>query len=116
MNARALGRISAVVPASGALTVQILNGNLRGRRLRAAHHNVTIRWSEHGAHKIPLTATVQYLLAAKEGWQTLSAGLTGRQLVIPAATFAHARRLRIRVIVTDGFSEATSTSRPLSHG
>ena len=123
--------ISANVPASGASTIEIMKGSKvaavehrpkpgprvrlivpRGR-LKLSHAKVPIRWTEQGARNATLTATVQYLAAGQQGWQTLAAGLTGHSFAAPLSFFSGATRARIRVVVGDGFSDAIATTKLL---
>ena len=78
--------------------------------LKAAHHQLTIRWRARAHAGVTLTATVQYLASARLGYQTLAAGVTAGRYRVPISMFAHARRVGIRVVLGDGFSTATATS------
>jgi hypothetical protein len=78
--------------------------------LKAARHKLAIGWRARGARGVILTATVQYLASAKQGWQTLVAGLTASKYQVPLAMFAHVTRVHIRVVVNDGFTDAIATS------
>jgi hypothetical protein len=70
-----------------------------------------VRWRDRGAHGITLSATVQYLVSARKGWQTIAAGISGQSFSAPIALFSHATK-RVRVIVGDGFSNVDSTASP----
>jgi Carboxypeptidase regulatory-like domain len=123
--------ISANVPARGASTIEIIKGSKvvavehrpkPGPRVRLivprgglkpSHAKLPIRWTDSGARDAPLTASVQYLSSTQHGWQTLAAGLTGRSFRAPVSLFSPADRVRIRVVVGDGFSDAIATTKTL---
>ncbi len=125
--------LTATVPSTGASKIELTHGSqimaskrrpkvspsvrlLTPRRgYRVVHHALTIRWRPRGARGAPLTATVQYLSSPRQGWQTLIAGLTTHSYSVPASLLRHARRLRLRVIVGDGFSDVTATASVRLH-
>jgi hypothetical protein len=49
-------------------------------------------------------------VSARQGWQTIVAGLTATKYSVPLALFAHATRARIRIVVNDGFTDAFAMS------
>ena len=125
----AVQMLVATVPASaGAQTLELTVGGhpvselrrprpgpnvrlvLPRRGLKAVGHKLTVRWRARGARGVTLTVAIQYLKSARQGWQTLAAGLAGQSYAVPVSRFAHARRVRIRVVVNDGFSTAIATS------
>jgi hypothetical protein len=48
--------------------------------------------------------------SAAQGWQSLAAGFTADSYRIPTALLRGAHRVRIRVVVSDGFSDASATT------
>jgi hypothetical protein len=78
--------------------------------LKAAHHQLTIRWRARGARGVTLIAAIQYFASAKLGYQTLAAGITAGSYSVPISMFAHATRIHIRIVINDGFSTTIATS------
>ncbi len=129
LDSKGVEMIDATVPATGASKIEVTSGSqvlavehrptpgpsvrliVPRRGLRVAHHQLTISWKGRGAHGVTLTATVQYLASARQGWQTLAGGLSGNSFSVPLALFHHGTRVRLRVTINDGFSDATATSR-----
>ena len=90
-------------------TIKILvpNGKTIG-----AKGTVTVRWRAADIDGDALTATVQY---AADGKHYRAVGVTRASTMrLPAALFARSTRGRIRVIVNDGFSDASAISRRLA--
>jgi hypothetical protein len=132
INESTLLMFSATVPAAGARTLELTSGTtvlakltkpsptptvklvVPRHGLKLAHACLTLRWRARGARGVGLGATVQYLASAKQGWQTVAADLPESSYKLRLAVFKKARRVRLRVIVSDGFSDAVVTSKPIA--
>jgi hypothetical protein len=79
--------------------------------LKISHHRLIVSWSARGARGVTLSAAIQYEASAKQGWQTLVAGLTGHSYSIAARSFGRLKHVRIRIVLGDGFSTAVATSQ-----
>jgi hypothetical protein len=81
--------------------------------LKATRKGLTLKWRAKGAKGAKLTAIVQFLASRKQGWQTVIAGLQAHSYKIALKQFGHARKVQVRVVISDGFSSAIATSRSL---
>ena len=121
--------ISATVPARGATSVQILRAGMVVARRTAARRaprvrllaprrntrlprrgKVGVRWRISGPRTKGRTTRVEVSTDGGRTWRPQAIGLTKTRTTIPGTLFAGSRRPRLRVIVNDGFNDATATS------
>ena len=81
--------------------------------LKATRKGLALKWRAKGAKGATLTAIVEFLASAKQGWQTVIAGTEARSYTIALKQFGHARKVQVRVVISDGFSSAIATSRTI---
>jgi hypothetical protein len=131
LDSGGLMMITATVPAAGATAIKLISGStvlatahkpnpapqvrlvLPRKGLKVTRRILTIRWRGRVAHGAPLTATVQYLASTRAGWQTLASLDRTSSFAAPLAAFGGARKVRVRVLINDGFSTAAATSQRL---
>ncbi len=82
-----------------------------GRRTRVTGGGrLEVRWQASDPDRDPLEATVDFSADDGRTWRTVSSGPSSGRATVAGRLLSASRRARIRVAVSDGFSEATVTS------
>lgn len=85
----------------------------RGARVRAGGKDgVTVRWAASDADGQPLWATVQFSPDDGRSWRTVLDGPSRGSARVPGRYLEGTRRGRVRVTISDGFTEARAVSPP----
>ena len=124
-----LALVAAHVPADGAATVQVVNGERvvatraasahppavrfvspRPGRVRARRGQVTLTWRAADADGDALSTRVDLSRDGGRSYRSLTTGVRGNSVALPEDLFARSSNARVRVTVNDGFTEAEAVS------
>jgi len=103
------GQVLAVDRASSAAPTASLVFPRRGNRV-GGPRGAVIRWRSHDADGDPLKATIRYSPDDGRTWRTVFSGPDQGSATLPSSQLGASKRARIRLYVSDGFSEAIATS------
>jgi hypothetical protein len=78
-------------------------GSLSGR-------STLVRWSAHDADGDALTSTVEYSADGGHHWKVVAGGVKGGSARVASRFLGRSSNARLRVLVSDGFDQATATS------
>jgi hypothetical protein len=71
---------------------------------------LTVRWTAADPDGDALRATVEYAANGRSGWRTVFSGPSTGRATVPGGLLAPGTAARVRVTVSDGFSEASARS------